>query len=680
MKHSSFLFILFICAGSALPVWAGATRSFVLDSAGVLAEGKLEGTIVRSDGSIARGVTTRRTDLPGAASAKSLLIAPDGSAYIGTGNDGKIYAYQNGVARVFAETRQVMVTSLARDERGTLYAGTLPKGKIFAVDPSGKVRELASPKDVEHVWALVYDEPKRTLFAATGPHGQVLAIDANGKSEVYYDSEAAHVMALVRDRDGALYAGTSDRAHVVRLRGPGRAEVVYDFEGNEVTALAVKDGVIAAVANLFPKAPASKPSPVPSGGDQGSTQPSTPSPSGSPATDRPQPGRGQLYRVDGQGRAERLFTSDAGHLTSVEWAQDGSIFVGTGKEGHIRRVYPDHSHALWVDADERQVLAINLQGKLQLFVTGDGAAIYEIERGPAEQAHWTSKPLDAGSSARFGQLSFRGRGEASLQTRSGNTDEVDSTWSDWSAPLKAAGPIASPRARYLQVRAQLLAADSVVYAIEAFYLPQNQAALVTEVSVEPPRVKNDKPSARSPAPSAAYKLRWKVDNPDGDNVRNRLSFKREDNPSWRALTRESEILTGSEFTWETSGVPDGYYRVRVESSDELDNPAPLARKSTGESEPFLVDNHPPSVVGLKSAAGRITGKAVDKLGPISQLEYTVTGLEWLVLFPDDELCDTREETFSLPFGQLPKGEQVVVIRATDARGNVGSSEISVRVP
>jgi sugar lactone lactonase YvrE len=678
MKRS-FLVSLLACASIALPVWAGSTRSFVLDSAGVLAEGKLEGTIVRSDGSIARGVTTRRTDLPGASTAKSLLVTPEGSAYIGTGTDGKIFAYQKGVARLFAETKQVMVTSLARDARGTLFAGTLPKAKIFAIDPQGKVREFATPKGAEHVWALVYDDAKRTLFAATGPQGQVFAIDANGKAEVYYDSEATHIMALASDGDGSLYAGTSDQALVVRLRGAGRADVVYDFEGNEVTALAVRDGVVAAVANFFPKTPASKPSSPASGGDQNSPAASTPTPNAAGTSDRPQPGKGQLYRVDGQGRAERLFTSEAGHLTTVEWSDDGTIFVGTGKEGHIRKVYPDHTHALWVDVDERQVLATSLRGQPQLFVTGDGAAIYEVERGPAEKAQWTSKPLDAGSTARFGQLSFRGRGTISLQTRSGNTDQADATWSDWSAPLKAAGPIKSASARYLQVRASLSGADALVYAIEAFYLPQNQTALVTEVAVEPPRAKNERPGTRSASPSAAYKLRWKVDNPDGDNVRYRLAWKREESAIWRPLLRESEIVTSSEYTWETSGIPDGYYRIRVESSDELDNPAPSARKSRGESEPFLVDNHPPSVVTLKSAGGRITGKAVDSLGPISQLEYNVSGLEWFVLFPDDELCDTREESFTLPLNQLPKGEQVVVIRATDARGNVGSSEITLKV-
>jgi len=342
-------------------------------------------------------------------------------------------------------------------------------------------------------------------------------------------------------------------------------------------------------------------------------------------------------------------------------------------------VQPDHTHALWVDVDERQVLATSIRSKKPVFVTGDGAAIYEIETGPAQHAWWTSKVLDAGTVAKFGQLTFRGQGKLSFQTRSGNTDKADGTWSEWSPRLTAAGPIQSPGARFLQVRASLDAFDGLIYAIEAFYLPQNQPALVSEVIAEPPRLRTERPGSRGTNNSSIYKLRWKVDNPDGDTLRYRLAYKREENPAWRSLLRDSDVLTAMEYSWDTEGVPDGFYRVRVESSDELDNPTPIARKASGDSEPFLLDNHPPSVVELRVAGGKLTGKAVDSLGPISKLEYTADGIEWLLVFPADGLFDTREEAFQLPLQLLPKGDLTVMVRATDARGNVGSSEVNVRV-
>ncbi|HEY2736021.1 MAG TPA: hypothetical protein VGI70_18615, partial [Polyangiales bacterium] len=512
---------------------ATPTRSFVLDSASVLAEGKLEGASVESDGTIVAGAQTRRADLKGVISAKSLLPLPDGSAFIGTGNEGKVFLYKDGVAKLFAETKQLMVASLARDARGTLYAGTLPKGKIFAIDPKGQVREFCSPPGAQHIWALVYDDKQKTLFAATGPEGKVFAIDPSGKAEVYYDGEDSHVMSLVKAQDGSLYAGTSDRALLLHLRGVNRADVVYDFDGNELTALAIANGEIAVVANLFPKTTASKlPTPTP-GGDANSPLASVLAAAVATAnnSERPQAGKGQLYRVGRDGRVEHMFTADEGHLTSVEWGDDGTIVVGTGRDGHIHRIRMDHSHALLVDVDERQVLAMHLSGPHPLFITGDGAAIYDVLTGPSRKFEWTSKVLDAGNLARFGHATWRSRGASSLRTRSGNTDKPDATWSGWSpllaagsasaprapggsSPLTAAGVIASPSARFLQVQVDLAAADSVVYAIEAFYLPQNQPALISEVSVEPPRPHNEKPgSQRAPAASSVYKIKWKVENP-----------------------------------------------------------------------------------------------------------------------------------------------------------------------
>jgi outer membrane protein assembly factor BamB len=656
--------LLWLCSSSAS---ATPTRSFVLDSASVLAEGKLDGTSVESDGTISAGAQTRRTDLKGVISAKSLLVMPDGSAFVGTGNEGKIFLYRDGVARLFAETKQLLVSSLARDAQGTLYAGTLPKGKIFAIDPKGQVREFAAPPGAEHIWALLYDDKQKILFAATGPQGQLFAIDAKGKADVYYDSEDAHIMALARADDGSLYLGTSDRALLVRLRGVGHAEVIYDFEGNEITALAAHGGAVAVVANMFPKAAPPKP-PTPLVVPDGANTPAPPT------------GKGQLYRVSADGKVERLFTADEGHLTTVEWGDNDTIYVGTGKEGHIHRVRSDHDHALFVDVDERQILASHLSGPKPLFITGDSGAIYELKPGQ-NKFEWTSKVQDAGNTARFGQLNWRARGALSVATRSGNTDKPDASWSAWSTPLGAAGPISSPAARFLQLRVSLANKDSVVYALEAFYLPQNQAALVTEVTVEAPHPRSERASSKTPAPSSSvYKLHWKVENPDNDSLRYRLFYAPEASATFRPMSRDSDVITGNEHNWETDGVPDGYYRVRVVASDEWDNPDSLAYQSHGESEPFLIDNTAPVIAALKVQGPAVVGKAADAAGPISKLEYSLDGIEWKLARADDMLLDQREEAFTVSFTLLPHGSHTLVLRATDARGNSGTRAIEINVP
>ena len=66
----------------------------------------------------------------------------------------------------------------------------------------------------------------------------------------------------------------------------------------------------------------------------------------------------------------------------------------------------------------------------------------------------TSKALDAGLHAHFGQLSWTASGSLELSTRSGNTQQPDDTWSPWSEPLIKPGMIQSPPARYVQIRAR----------------------------------------------------------------------------------------------------------------------------------------------------------------------------------------------------------------------------------
>jgi hypothetical protein len=127
-------------------------------------------------------------------------------------------------------------------------------------------------------------------------------------------------------------------------------------------------------------------------------------------------------------------------------------------------------------------------------------------------------------------------------------------------------------------------------------------------------------------------------------------------------------------------VPDGYYRVRVDASDELDNPAHQVERKATESEPFLLDNHPPHIDGLRYEKGRVSGVARDDLGPISKLEYALDGQEWKPFYPKDDLFDTREEPFELELKDLDHGSHVVAVRTKDARNNTGSAELWITTP
>ena len=696
--HSLYVFFSFCLILTALQPGALAvsTRYFLLDDAESLCAGEMQGAAVNSDGSVTAGVEIRRLSIKNVPLAFSLLRGKGDEAYIGTGNKGVIYRLQGNDLRSFSETGEMLVASLAFGNGGALLAGTLPKGKIFTVDGKGKAELFSQPEGAEHVWSLVYDGKRKLLFAATGPQGKVFAIDVRGKAELYYDADAAHLMSLALDADGTLYAGTSDEALLLRLNGPGRAEVLHDFKGDEVTAVAVREGRVAVVVNDFPS-PRTPPERKSNGADKGDDKRddrrSTPQRSTTPKL--PKSGKGQLWVVESSGRAEQLFESSKEHLTAVQWRDDDSVYAASGKQGRIYLVRRDGSHAVWIDVDERQVLALDLRGDKPLFATADKGAVYRVVPGRARESLWTSKPLDAEFRARWGKLDWRGDGGLKFQTRSGNTRKPDKSWSAWSAQLTRPGPIPSPASRFLQIRARLGREEgTAIYAVLAYYLPQNQRATIRDITIKPKDLSGRSGSKSSSGakrgdkkadfreqpeqPTSRYRVGWKVDNPDGDQLRYRLAFRAEEQKLWRQMLREHEKLLKSHFDWDTEGVPDGYYRVRIEASDELANPGSYTVKTSALSEPFLVDNHPPEVLGLKWTGRTLRGTARDSTGPVARLEYAVDGGDWLPFFPLDDLLDSAEERFELELTELKGGPHIVSVRATDAAGNTASAEITVR--
>ncbi len=650
-------------------VAAVTTRSFVLDSADAFFEGEVEGAAVHSDGSVRPGVATERIELANVPLAYS-VAQRGGMTFIGTGTNGVVYRSDGKKAKPFANTGELLVSSLAFGGDGALYAGTLPNGRIYRIDTkSAKIKRFSIPKGAKHIWALRYDKKRGRLIAGTGPEGKLFAIDPIGRAKELYKAEASHIMTLAGDGKGTIYAGTSDSALVLRIRPDNHAEVVHDFPGNEVTAIDYYDGRLAVAANKFKTAPGSQ--------FKAKARPAA-TPARRPAT-RPRPGSGELWRVDSDGRAEMLMRRKDTHFTAVQWGSDGAIYAGGGHEGRIFRVEPDASYSIWVDVEERQVLDLDLRAKNPSFVTGDGAAIYRLQSGTRRDASWTSKALDASFASKWGRLTWRGQGRFIFQTRSGNTEEPGETWSAWSKDLKQPRTIASPAGRFIQVRAKFPKNDSAVLrAVELFYLPQNQRARVSDVQGSRPPFKRGETPRQPPPPTTMLNLTWKVENADHDPLRYRIGYREEGQPTWRDMFGEDVVLSEVKYSWDTGSIPDGYYLVRVEASDEQSNPDKRTLRSNATSEPIRVDNHPPIIEQLKVRKGRVQGRVVDEMGPIARIQMSIDASAWRDVFPTDSLLDSASEGFDVPLGDLSGDAHIIAVRAFDASGNQANRETTVK--
>lgn len=669
-KTTTWIAVASLMLAASATAFAVTTQSFVLDSADDFFAGELQGTAVSSDGSVRPGAATERIPIENVPVAFCMVSRGD-TAFIGTGTDGVVYRLEGKTIKPFAKTGELLVASLAFGVDGALYAGTLPHGRIYRIEPkSGTMRRFSTPEGAQHVWALYHDEKRGRLIAGTGPEGKVFSIDAIGRATELYKAEAAHVRTLTGDGAGTIYAGTSDNAVVLRIAPNDVVSVVRDFPGNEVTAIDFYDGKLAVVANQFKTPPGAPFTPA-------ANQPNHAQGARAP---RPRAGSGQIWRVDDNGRAEALMGRKDTHFTSVQWGPDGAIYAGGGDDGRIFRVEPDGTYAIWIDVEERQVLSLDLRAKKPAFTTGDGAALYRVVPGPPRNAIWTSAALDARFLSQWGRLQWRGKGPVELETRSGNTKDPGATWSPWSKADRKSARVQSPPARFIQIRAKLPKRnDAVLNAVELYYLPQNQRARISQVQGARPPLKRGEEDRQPMPPTTMVNLTWKVENPDGDTLRYRLAYREESQPVWRDMFGEDTILDEPKYGWNTGSIPDGYYVVRVDASDEEDNPPASTLHSSASSESIRVDNHPPRIDELAVRRGRLRARVVDDLGPVARIQMAIDAGSWRDVFPVDSLLDSPREDLDLALDELTPGSHIVALRAFDAGGNQANREIVVNM-
>jgi hypothetical protein len=541
------------------------------------------------------------------------------------------------------------------------------------------------------------------LWAATGgPTGKLFAIELpGGKARVAWEAGDKHLLALTRAADGGLWLGTSEEAILYRFDPrTGAARAMADFAGTEVKAIVDAGSAVVVASNEFDQKTGAAPSPPPAKGPKG-TAAKPPEAGTAPGADKAAPGadgpprgearkgKGALFRVDAEGRVEQLHALADSYFTSLAVAADGSIVAGAGGQGRVYQVRNDRSVVTAFDVGERQVNAV-WAGKDGIgFATGDAAAVYE-STGPARDARFTSKVFDAQVPSRWGNLRLRGAGIA-VETRSGNTAKPGKGWSEWeklASPAKGAsdatvGKVASPTGRYLQWRAAFAGQAATLREVTVYYLPQNQRARVTEVTVGEPDAK------KAPVTLAAgvtkprspiVKIKWKADNGDDDELVYRLELRADDESEWRELPTGPEPLTATSFDWNTELLPDGYYRLRVTASDRRGNPREQTLESSLVSTPFLIDNQKPTVQGLEVRYPSVAARAVDSFSRIDEIAYQLDGEEWIMAYPSDGIFDGLTEAFSvkLPAGLKP-GPHTLAVRVADEADNIGAASVVFRV-
>lgn len=734
----------------ALPAaMASPAKSVRVTSYQDFAEGQLQGVVIGSRGDLRAGLSSNRMALPSAAedSVRALAVTSDGQVYLGCGGEKPTILVRRagaGAAKLATLPASTWVTALLPIADGKLLAATAQDGRLFRVSSDGKVEQVAQ-LDAEHIWGLARDPVRAITYVATAP-GRLWAIDdrdlalqASGdattarpftRASKLFESDARHFLALHRGEDGALYVGTADDAVLYRVDAAGKAQAIHDFAGNEVRAIAQHQGVLYVAVNDMQRGDtSSRPSPtkiVPAAaGSVPGVKPAPPAgvtpPSISPTEKK---GKGALYRIESNGRVEQLHAIVDGFFNALTVDDRGHVFAAASTPGGRGRLYwvtPERTIVTALEVKEADALTVLPAprsagpGRGLLVGTGNAGAFYALHETPPADAHYLSKVFAAPSPSQWGRLRYLAEGRVRIETRSGNLAKPDGSWNAWQ-PLadvtgligtgEQVGRIASPAARYLQVKVSL-SEHAALSDFSFFHQPINQRPRITEVTIGEDgsgRVaRGVRPTSPQRPRTSIVKIRWKTENPDEDDLNYRLFLRpvrtaaaagpsaasaapatdvgANPDAGWLRLGG-SEPLTRSELEWNTEAVPDGLYELRLVVSDERSNPPERALTHEHITPPFAIDNRRPEIRDLSFQAATLvlSGRASDATSPLADISLSVDGGDPIPVAVRDGVLDDVSEEFSIRPPRLAPGPHTLLVRVSDAADNVVVAQIVVQVP
>ena len=632
----------------------------------------------------------------------AVTVDKAGVVYAGTSPDGKVYRIQNGKATEYFSPGARYIWSLKAAPDGSLFVGTGDQGKVFRVTAAG-IGGVYYETAQSHVTCLELDS-KGALLAGSEPNGILYRITAQNKAFVLYDANLPEIRAIVPAADGNLY--------VAALGGSVARKIGAANGANSAAAVTIAP-VIATVTVTDQQAglaPPPKPEPPKTTVAVQSSVASVPA----GTVDYAGVDKSALYVIHPDNTVETLWSSKEENIYDVAMFNSSLLFV-TDMQGRLYRLDRDRKATLVAQSNEGEATRLLESRGALLAATGNLGKLLRLETGTVASGWFESPVHDSSTVARWGRLSWRGDAKGIVfKTRSGNSLRPDATWSDWSAALtdpdRAA--ITSPNARYIQWRAEFSGGaawapslDSVTIA----YLPQNTPPNVRSINVsavsgstksgpatsataatasyaitvtdsgEAPATAGTPSQTLSRIPGQQVQIYWQADDPDGDRLIYSLYFRGEDETRWKLIRAN---MTENTYLLDADVFADGRYYFRVVASDALSNPANLAREAELVSAPILIDSTPPVVTA--SAARRngavveIDVDAEDRGSVLRRCEYSLDAGQWMPVEASDGVTDSPRERFLIRVDRVSPGEHLIVIRVYDAAGNAGLTKVVVR--
>lgn len=649
-------------------------------------------------------------------------VVPDdhGHAWLGSGHDGRVWQVSmsgDASARATLPVEEVFAVLPGADR---LLAGCGPGGQVYAVVPDGDSTLLATVPG-GYAWDLARG-PAGQVYVASGSPAMVHRLHDDGQLELLASLPCRNALDLAVMQDGTL---------LVAGQGPGRVFRIAPDDSHWSLVLALEQDEVRQIV------------PGPDGwyalgyqteeqrqrGGNGS-QPGGSDPFSGPfdfmvtAGADVRPVRSVLYHLDGP-TPSRIWSSE--HLVSaVAWSDDhGWLGAGARADGGPSVLYvleaPNDRRpvAAWDGGDVVDLAVLARDGKADAVLAAQAhpGGLTRLQPVAGRDAVFEGPPLDGQHNVRWGRLAWQGEaggGEPRFSVRTGMSPEPDVSWSQWQElPRGRNLDLARiPTSRSLQWRVAL-PAGSRVGAVTVSGFEPNLPPFITRLALEPAgevfmgsmmpskdtvvqqfssglKVEYNLPSrrdGRAPRQRAA-ELRplrtftWHASDPNEDRLRHRLWYRPVgDDGTWRPV---ADATVEQALTWDTAGLPDGWYEVRLATDDGLDNPGVLALADERRLGPLPVDNTPPEIsswtLSPHHTGFRVEFEARDGFGVLGGAELGLPDGQRLRLDPEDGICDAASEAFDVivPFPAAddpsPARPWTVEVRVWDLQGNLARKD------
>ena len=730
---SVLIALLFLSSGDLSPTtFAGEPVVWEMSSRTELLKGEARGVSVTDNGVLTLAPNLSQLFNTEQAYVWSTAIDSAGNVYLGTGHDGKLFRVTaEGKGSLLYKAPELDVTALAVAKDGAIYAATSPDGKVYRVTSDGKAEVYFDPTD-KYIWSLAILNDG-SLAVGTGDNGKLYRVSAAGakpESSLLINTNQTHVISLAVNKQGDLIAGTDPGGLVLRISQNGKAFGLYDASLREIHALApAPDGSVYALALGEAASTARATNPAASGTQSGDasavaaavaaitgaaeeagtttqTQPAPPARSRNDLTNA----RSAVFHILADGSTDIVWSSTSITAFAVV-ATRGGVLIGTSDKGRIYSVTDDGRDTLLLQSSEGQISSLLPRGAEVFATSSNQGKLFRFGESVVKEGSYESPVRDAKLVASWGRIWWRGNGPIELQTRSGNSERPDTTWSDWSATYNDAkgSQVASPKARFIQWRAVLRAAsdgrEPKLDDVSIAYLPRNVAPEVLAITILPPGVALQQqiqmqldPNIESAGLDAsmfgaipqapprrvyqrgARSLQWQAEDRNSDTLEYAVFYRSLNETTFRLL---KDHMRENFYTVDGASLADGRYIFRVVASDALDNPPGYALSGERLSEPVDIDNTPPVVrpLGQPQIIGdrvRAVFDVEDATGRIKRADVSIDGGAWHEVFPDDGIADSQRERYSLDLSVTGEGEHTVSLRAFDNSNNVGNVSVTIR--